>query len=481
MATIPPVSSSQNSPSKASPADWILEVHPPESDGKAAQHNLPSDSGHAHTLVVQSGVQFKLSPAVTPFKDQSPPLALVGSVSHAKKGLDLQLMLPGGGSLVLLDFYAANAKAAPTKLQVTQLDGKEESVFSSLPKEAPATAEASVQGGDSKSSASPASSAVEPLPADQAALKAVKDGGKSKSKGKKITDDDSSWLGGFDGSWLGLLALGGLGGGGGGGSSGAGAGTGTGTGTGTTVSNVVSGSFTAGPALAGNGLSVQIYDLAGNLLGSAKLSDEGDFEVNIGSYSGAVIAKVVDTGVGADFMDEATALGKDLNAVFMAVAVIDGSSNKFTVNINPITTIAAIKVGFNPADGSGTVSGTNLAEKLAVIEEANLAVAKIFGMTELLTQAKVVSTINRDGTANASANVMGKMLAALSGADKNNAGDMAGTLTAISAGIVGKGSAASLDASAQSTLLAGAVNANTHFERRGRDQERHNRRLCGNL
>jgi hypothetical protein len=170
MATIPPVTGSQNLSSKASPADWILETQTPGPDGKAVQHNLPMASGHAHTLVVQSGVQYKLIPAVNPVKDTNTPLALVGSVSHAKKGLDLQLMLPGGGSLVLLDFYAANAKAAPTKLQVTQLDGKEESVFSSLPKEAPATAEASVQGGDSKSSASPASSAVEPLPADQAAL-----------------------------------------------------------------------------------------------------------------------------------------------------------------------------------------------------------------------------------------------------------------------------------------------------------------------
>ena len=104
MATIPPVTGSQNLSSKASPDDWILETQTPGPDGKAAQHNLPLDSGQAHTLVVQSGVQFKLIPAVTPVKDQSPPLALVGSVSHAKKGLDLQLMLPGGGSLVLLDY-----------------------------------------------------------------------------------------------------------------------------------------------------------------------------------------------------------------------------------------------------------------------------------------------------------------------------------------------------------------------------------------
>ena len=137
MATIPPVTGSQNLSSKASPADWILETQTPGPDGKAAQQNLPLASGHAHTLVVQSGVQFKLSPAVKTVKDPNPQLVPDSPVSYAKKGLDLQLMLPGGGSLVLMGFYAVHPKAAPTKLQVTQLDGKEESVISAVSKDAP--------------------------------------------------------------------------------------------------------------------------------------------------------------------------------------------------------------------------------------------------------------------------------------------------------------------------------------------------------
>ena len=200
MATIPPVTTPHNSSSKASAADWILETQIPGPDGKAVQQNLPLSSGHAHTLVVESGVQYKLIPAVKPVKDTNPQPYSAFSVSHLKKGLDLQLTLPGGGSLVLMGFYAAHPKAAPTKLQVTQLDGKEESVFSSLPKDASVTDGASVQEGASKPSPSAAPSAVEPLAADQASLKAVKEGGKSKSKDKKITDDDSSWFGGFDGS-----------------------------------------------------------------------------------------------------------------------------------------------------------------------------------------------------------------------------------------------------------------------------------------
>jgi hypothetical protein len=207
MATVPPVSSPQNSPSKASPADWILETKTSGPDGKAVEQTSRLSSGQTHTILAQTGVQYKLIPAVKPVKDPNTQVATAGSVSHAKKGLDLQLMLPGGGSLVLMGFYAPHPKSEPTKLEVNQIDSSKELVLSAIPKEAPATSGASGQEGESKASASAASSAVEPVATAQASVKAVKDGGKSKSKGKKNTDDDSSWLGGFDGSWLGLLAL----------------------------------------------------------------------------------------------------------------------------------------------------------------------------------------------------------------------------------------------------------------------------------
>ncbi len=297
MATVPPVSSPQNPGNKASPPDWILEVHPPESDGKPSQQKLQLTSGHAHTLVVQSGVQFKLSPAVKPVKDPNTQLVPDSPVSYAKKGQDLQLMLPGGGSLVLMGFYAAHPKAEPTKLQVTQLDGKQESVFSSLPKDAPATAGASVQEGASKPSASAASSAVEPLGVDQASLKAVKDGGKTKSKGKKVTgDDDSSWFAGFDGSWLGLLALAGLGGGGGGGG-GDSSGTGTGTPSGA-VSYTIFGNIYAGPLVSnpGGDYVVQAINTAGSVVGTVAVNADGSYSMTmtLGSGDTSLMLKVHD-------------------------------------------------------------------------------------------------------------------------------------------------------------------------------------------
>ena len=138
MATTPAASTQKNAPDKSTSSDWVIETQTPWPDGKCAQKNLQLASVHNHTLVVEPGVQYKLSPAVNPAKDQNHQLSPASSVRHAKKGLDLQLMLPGGGSLVLIDFYAVNAKAAPTKLQLTQLDGKEESVISTLAKDASA-------------------------------------------------------------------------------------------------------------------------------------------------------------------------------------------------------------------------------------------------------------------------------------------------------------------------------------------------------
>jgi hypothetical protein len=143
MATTPAVSAPKNASDKSSPSDWVLETQSPDPDGKVVQQSLQLASGHSHTMVVQPGVQYKLSPAINPVKDPSLQLAPASSVSHAKKDMDLKVMLPGGGSLVLIDFYAGDAKAAPTKLQFTQLDGKEESVLSTLSKEPPVGTQAS--------------------------------------------------------------------------------------------------------------------------------------------------------------------------------------------------------------------------------------------------------------------------------------------------------------------------------------------------
>jgi hypothetical protein len=81
-----------------------------------------------------------------------------------------------------------------------------------------------------------------------------------------------AWLG------LGLLGLGGGGGGGGGGIVGA-------------INNIVNGSVVLGPVVAGHELTVNVYAADGvTLLGSGAVSANGTFSVDVGSYTGVVIA-----------------------------------------------------------------------------------------------------------------------------------------------------------------------------------------------
>jgi hypothetical protein len=431
MATIPPVSSLQNSPSKASPADWILETQVPGPDGKAVEQTSRLTPGQTQTIVVQTGIQYKLIPAVTPVKDQNPQVAPAGSVSHTKKGLDLQLMLPGGGSLVLMGFYAAHPKAETTKLQVTQIDGSEELVLSAIPKEAPATAVASGQEGESKASASAASSAVEPLAADQASLKAVKDGGKSKSKGKKITDDDSSWLGGFDGSWLGLLALGGLGGGSGGVSSG-GTGTGTGgsgtggSGTGgsgtvtSPVSYTVFGNIYAGPLVSnpGGDYVIEAFNAAGNVVGSEAVNADGSYSMTMSLSNGetSLTLKVHDKNLNNSdsptYRDEATA---ELKTASTMMAVFNLTSSQIKVNITGLTTLAALQSGAQ-IDAPATPG-------MQSILAANKLIGEKFLLGEDFLTTDPVLTINQDGSANLAPNEYGLVLSRLSWLEQSSGMD----------------------------------------------------------
>ena len=199
----------------------------------------------------------------------------------------------------------------------------------------------------------------------------------------------------------------------------------------------LTGHFLGGPAIANNGLTITLYDLTGQQLGTAKVQDDGSYSVNIGSYTGGVVAKITDkNGDAPDFIDEATGQAKSINAIYMAALVVSATSGNTTIsiNVNAATTIAAVRAGFSAVDGnaSGTVTE-------AKIQEANTAVAKIAGLSGSLTETAAVATINVDGSANASANGLGKFLAALSGVDKANGGDMAATVTTLSTAITGSG------------------------------------------
>ena len=263
---------------------------------------------------------------------------------------------------------------------------------------------------------------------------------------------------GLLGGGLLLSAAGGGGGGGGDGSSSAASATATDT-AGTGTSNSVSGSIVAGPLIAGHGLTVKLYKADGTtLLGVTGIVDRtGHFSIDVGSYTGAVIARVFDANSGVDFVDEATGLDKDLNANLMAVAVVSGGVT--TLNINPLTTIAAIRAGL-AADGSGSVSS-------ASILEANMAVAAAFGVDNIvathpvptvsLTGSTSVSYIPDDGL-NAGEKY-GAVLAALSGSDSNNGGDTQTTINEFAASITGTGGNAKLNSTGLLALINGASTA----------------------
>lgn len=160
--------------------------------------------------------------------------------------------------------------------------------------------------------------------------------------------------------------------------------------------NIVSGVVLGGPVVAGHGLTVKLYQADGiTLLGNTTvLSSSGAFSIDVGSYTGVVIAKLEDSSLGNDFRDEATGLTKDLNANLMAVGVSAGGT--VTLNINALTTLAASKAGAVFA-GANNPAGSISA---ATVNQTNTAVASVFGLTDL-TGTNVVTTVNADGTANA--------------------------------------------------------------------------------
>jgi large repetitive protein len=209
------------------------------------------------------------------------------------------------------------------------------------------------------------------------------------------------------------------------------------------ASNIVSGAIVAGPVVAGHGLSVVLYKADGiTLLGTATVDASGKFSLDVGSYTGVIIAKVVDAGSGSDYADEASGRDVDLGAQLMAVGVMTGGALK--LNINPLTAIAAQKAGLL-ANGSGSVATATAAT------EANAAVAKAFGLTDITQTDPDTTNDSVAGT-----NSIGAVLAALSGLDAQN-GSAQATIDNFVAGITQTGAVGVLTASAQTAALQGAA------------------------
>jgi hypothetical protein len=126
------------------------------------------------------------------------------------------------------------------------------------------------------------------------------------------------------------------------------------------------------------------------------------------------------------------------------------------MNINPLTTIAAIKAGL-AADGTGTVANADLAKN------ANMAVAQAFGIPGIDISTTSVVATNSDGFSQSgglsAGEKLGVVLAALSGYDKVNKGDSKATISMLSEQLNVQGSKGELAKNGQVALMTGAISA----------------------
>ncbi len=227
-------------------------------------------------------------------------------------------------------------------------------------------------------------------------------------------------------------------------------------GTAAAPATAVSGTVVGGPVIPGNGLTVQLFQADGvttiknasNTPITATIGANGAFTADIGSYTGVVIAKVVDANSGADYIDEATGQAVDLAANLMAMGIASGGT--LTLNINPLTTVAVLAAGASPT--------------ATAVTQTNTAVAQAFGLTDL-TGTTVVTTVDASGAANAAyepttlsnGEKYGAILAALSGMD--HGGDAQSTINTLATNLTVSGTTGSLNATALNALITGAATA----------------------
>ncbi|WP_270821145.1 beta strand repeat-containing protein [Aeromonas sp. QDB14] len=215
------------------------------------------------------------------------------------------------------------------------------------------------------------------------------------------------------------------------------------------VVNRVAGTIVGGPVVAGNDLRVEVYQADGvTLLGEAQVNPDGTFSIAVGSYLGVVIARVVNTGSSADYLDEATQAGKDLNAELFAMEVVSQPNSTVTVNLNVLSTLAYHKV-------QDAAAGSLPAESM--VNDINNAVADLFGLPSLHGTTVVPTNGGAFDSANglSAGEIYGAVLAALSGADSQNGGNSQKTIEDLLAGLQVSNGKATLTESAQGIVVQG--------------------------
>ncbi|MDP2786708.1 MAG: Ig-like domain-containing protein, partial [Pseudomonadota bacterium] len=399
-------------------------------NGKTAQ---PLKPGQANTFKAKAGEHYRV------VKGKAGEEQLLDNVIAKRIGDDLQLQYADGTQVTLENYYA-ECKAAACDITLPGQDAGGYTLSGE------AAAGATLGGGASLVYAHGGHDTLVAMAQGNAALHSTLAG----IEGVEITyipaTSSGGGLLGALGGGLGLAAA--AGGGGGAGSAVAAA-----------VHNIVTVSIVAGPMLAGNGLTVNLYQADGTtLLGSGQLSDAGTFSFDVGAYTGVVIAKVLDANTGADYIDEATGQARDITADLMAVGVV--STGTVSLNINALTTIASTKAGAVFGGASTAVITADVAS------QSNAAVASAFGLTDL-TSTVIVTTVDATGAANpdftpdalSAGEKYGAVLAALSGMDAANSGNMQTTIDSLATELSVTGSTGTLSTSALDAVIVGARTA----------------------
>ena len=198
---------------------------------------------------------------------------------------------------------------------------------------------------------------------------------------------------------------------------------------------VISVTLTAGPQTdSGAGTTMALYKADGTLLGNMTYdATSGQYKyTDTSNYTGVLIVKMVDTDTALDYIDEATGEGKNFGqgTVLMSVAAIGTGSNAVALSINPLTTIAAMKLGISAQATDAVLALTTPLTALDVLN-TNKAIAKAFNIldasgapVDISTQA-VTTVIDGTGqlvnaaiTGTDAASAYGRALAVISQAER---------------------------------------------------------------
>jgi len=131
-------------------------------------------------------------------------------------------------------------------------------------------------------------------------------------------------------------------------------------------------------------------------------------------YAGVLLLRVVDTADGADYRDEASGAALDLGTDLRAATVVTAPGS-YTIHITPLTELALRLLGLQAGDNaSSSVDLTGIPASAIALANSHVAAALGLAGVDILSAA-TVATIGLDGSPNAAANALGRVLAAISG------------------------------------------------------------------